>query len=519
MLEESYNEEKIISQDQQRPDPENIANVLIADSDPQVARFMLEILAGKGIRGHLALDKKEAIHFLEKNSCDLVFTSDRISSSPTKQNQTQDGFELLQKIRADSPEMPVVMIAKSQKPKAKGKEQQTGKELIETAVTAVRMGCYDFLIKPLDSQKIENLLDTFLPNHAVSTISSAYECTNCLYRIVGRNPKMVQTIELAKRVAPTSAPVLITGESGTGKELLSFLIHQRSRRVQGAYIKVNCAALSDSLLESELFGHEKGAFTGAYNQRKGRFEMAHGGTLLLDEISETPIKFQAKLLRVLEQQDFERVGGNKNISVDVRIISTTNRDLLEQVQQNRFRQDLYYRLNGLRLVICPLRKRTDDLSDLVWYFVNLYAREARRRISRLDPTMMDIFAKYHWPGNVRQLRNVVRTSLILGVGETLSLADVSWLFDELQPLAQEKAPLLSCENNGRDGLLAAASNDASRCGLGGVPLEQVERIAILDTLRQTGGNQTKAAKVLGISDRTLRGKIHRYRKLGCLQPA
>ncbi|MHC4735625.1 MAG: sigma 54-interacting transcriptional regulator, partial [Planctomycetota bacterium] len=286
-----------------------------------------------------------------------------------------------------------------------------------------------------------------------------------------------------------------------------------------AYIKVNCAALSDSLLESELFGHEKGAFTGAYNQHKGRFEMAHGGTLLLDEITETPIKFQAKLLRVLEQQDFERVGGNKNIRVDVRIISTTNKDLLQEVQQDRFRQDLYYRLNGVRLVICPLRKRSEDLSDLVWYFVNLYAREAQRRITKLDPVMMNVFAKYHWPGNVRQLRNVVRTSLILGAGENLSLADVSWLFDELQPLTQEKTnvhnssqkkhtddPMFSCENKS-DG------------GLGGLPLEQVERRAILDTLRQTGGNQTKAAKSLGISDRTLRGKIHRYRREGCMQPA
>ena len=533
-----------ISRDRQREgDPEDIANVLIVDNDPELARFMLEILARKGIRGHLANDKKDAIDFLDMGSCDLVFTSDKISRSATRPSQPHVGFELLQKIRANSPELPVVMIAKldprdsilDPRRVSSIQHRASSTQLIETAVKAVRLGCYDFLIKPLDREKIENLLDTFLPNHGVSTIASAYEGTNCLYRIVGRNAKMVQTVNLAKRVAPTSAPVLISGESGTGKELLSFLIHHKSRRAQGPYIKVNCAALSDSLLESELFGHEKGAFTGAYNQHKGRFEMAHGGTLLLDEIAETPIKFQAKLLRVLEQQDFERVGGNENIRVDVRIISTTNKDLLQQVQQERFRQDLYYRLNGVRLVICPLRKRSDDLSDLVWYFVNLYAREAQRRIAKLDSVMMDIFAKYHWPGNVRQLRNVVRTSLILGVGETLSLADVSWLFDELQPLPQEKTPLLSCEARSGDnssggkhtdnptlscesrsggGLPAAASNDASRCGLGGVALEQIERRAILDTLCQTGGNRTKAAKVLGISDRTLRDKIHRYRRQG-----
>ena len=322
---------------------------------------------------------------------------------------------------------------------------------------------------------------------------------------------MVQTVELAKKIAPTSAPVLVSGESGTGKELISYLIHYNSKRARGPYIKVNCAALSDSLLESELFGHEKGAFTGAYNQRKGRFEMAHGGTLLLDEITETPIKFQATLLRVLEHQGFERVGGTESVKVDVRIISTTNKDLLEEVGLDRFRKDLYYRLSGVRLVVPPLKKRKEDLTDLIWYFVNLYAREAQRHITKLDPATMEIFANYDWPGNVRQLRNVVQTSLTLGVGQTLSLADVSWLFDELQPLPQEKVNI-SDELCQREQL-----NLAQSTSLGGISLKRVERRAILDTLRQTAGNQTKAAKVLGISDRTLRDKIHRYRREGCLQ--
>jgi DNA-binding NtrC family response regulator len=232
--------------------------------------------------------------------------------------------------------------------------------------------------------------------------------------------------------------------------------------------------------------------------------MAHGGTLLLDEITETPIKFQAKLLRVLEQQDFERVGGNNSIRVDVRIISTTNKDLLQEVAQGRFRQDLYYRLCGVRLMIPPLRQRPEDLPDLVWHFVNLYARQAQRNITELDPAMMDIFAKYHWPGNIRQLRNVVLTSLILGTGQRLSLADVSWLFDELQPLPQEHN--LSVDNE-----------KTSVSGLVGLPLQQVERQAILDTLQHTSGNQTKAAKILGISDRTLREKVRRYRQKECMQ--
>ena len=501
---------------------EDIANVLIVDNDSELVRFMLELLARKGIRGHLADNKDSAANFINKGSCDLVFTSDIINRQVNLSGQRQDGFELLEKIRANCPEMPVVMITE-----AKIRSQQYHQQTIETAVRAIQRGCCDFFVKPLDYEKIENLLDTLLPNHGVSTAASSLQDTRCLYRIVGASAKLIQTVDLAKRVAPTSAPVLISGESGTGKELLSYLIYQESKRARGSYVKINCAALSDSLLESELFGHEKGAFTGAYAQRKGRFEMAHGGTLLLDEITETPIRFQAKLLRVLEQQDFERVGGNESVRVDVRIISTTNKDLLQEVRQGRFRQDLYYRLSGVRLVVCPLRERKDDLYDLVWYFVNLYTREVQRRITKLDPAMMEIFAKYHWPGNVRQLRNVVRTSLILGIGQTLSLADVSWLFDELQPLPQDRyndlivsqraGPVLSSSGAEKNNASGIPSNTAPVSDLGGVPLERVERQAILDTLRKTGGNQTKAAKVLGISDRTLRDRIHRYRKQGCKQ--
>ena len=476
-------------------------NVLVVDSNPEAIRSMLELLARKGIRGTIANDNESALAFLDKGSYDLVFISDKICCQASGVGQRQCGFELFEKIKANFPEMPVVMISGDAAQKPANPHQ-----LIETVVRALRAGCYEFLIKPLNHKKIECVLDTLLPNHSVDSCAWAEDGSQSLYRIVGKSAKLMQTVNLAKKIAPTSVPVLISGESGTGKELISYLVHHTSKRSTGPYIRVNCAALSDSLLESELFGHEKGAFTGAYTQRKGRFEMAHGGTLLLDEITETPIKFQAKLLRALEQQDFERVGGNDNVRVNVRIISTTNKDLLEQVQEGRFRKDLYYRLNGVRLVICPLRQRTEDLTELVWHFINLYARETQRRITRIDSGMMDIFAKYHWPGNIRQLRNVVLTSLILGVGETLSLADVSWLFEELQPLPQENR--LSTDGAG-----------LPIPPLAGLPLEQVERQAILDTLRHTDGNQTKAAKVLGISDRTLRDRIQRYRRQGCLQSA
>jgi len=477
------------------------ANVLIVDGDSVVVRFMLEILARKGICGITAGDEKTAVELLDKGDYDMVFVGDKISLRPGLSPQADGGFELLRKVRVNSPELPVIMTGQAEPAETNGQRQ-----IIETAVRAIRAGCFDFLARPLDRQKVEDLLDTILPNHTVAVAASAQEDTRNLYTIVGKDPKLIQTMELAKKIAPTSIPVLVSGESGTGKELFSYFIHHNSKRSDGPYIRVNCAALSSSLLESELFGHEKGAFTGAYTQRKGRFEMAHGGTLLLDEITETSSKFQAKLLRVLEQQDFERVGGNENVRVDVRVISTTNKDLPEEVRQGRFRSDLYYRLSGVRLVISPLRQRGEDIPDLVWHFVNLYARQMQRKISRIDPAMIDIFSKYHWPGNVRQLRNVVLTSLMLGVGTTLSLADVSWLFDELQPLPQAKTADLSCENG-------AAAGES----LGGISLAQLEQRAILDTLRHTSGNQAKAAKVLGISDRTLRDKMRQYRNQGVLQ--
>ena len=490
------------------------ASVLVVDSDRGAVRLILEILAQKGICANVANDRRTAVEFFDKNDCDLIFTSADI-------DHTNDGFELLGAIKKRSPEFPVIMLAgASCVVRSASCEESTQSALrntqyaVETAVKAMRSGCSDFIIKPATREKIEMLLDTFVPNHSVFTAASAQQGSHCLYQIVGKSPKLVQTIRLAERIAPTSVPVLIRGETGTGKELISFLIHQKSKRALAPYIKVNCAALSDSLLESELFGHEKGAFTGAYTQRKGRFEMADGGSLLLDEITETPLRFQAKLLRLIEQQEFERVGGNENVLVNVRIISTTNKDLPEEVRQGRLRRDLYYRLSGVRLEVSPLRERPEDLPELVWHFVNLYAHQTNRRVTSLDPAMMDIFARYDWPGNVRQLRNVVLTSLLLGIGPVLSLADVSWLFDELQPLPQNDSSCVvrsaSCEKG--DSTQYAIRNTQYDCGIGGIPLEQVERCAILDTLRQTAGNQTKAAKVLGISDRTLRDKVRRYRQ-------
>ena len=327
-------------------------------------------------------------------------------------------------------------------------------------------------------------------NHNMPLADDDGDSRAMVMRIAGCSKALNETLDLARKIAPTSLPVLISGESGTGKELVAGLIHRCSQRCQGPYIRVNCAALSESLLESELFGHERGAFTGAVTQRKGRFERAHGGTLLLDEISETTPRLQAELLRVLEQQDFERVGGVEAVRVNVRVIATTNRDLELEVRQGRFRRDLYYRIKGMHLVTPALRERPEDIPALVWHFISLYAPESRRSITELDSDMMSLFERCLWPGNVRQLRNVVRTSLVLGAGPRLSLEGAAGVADELAPAPTEWAQGSA------------------------LSLDELERQAILEALRRTNRHQAKAARLLGITDRTLREKLRRYRQDG-----
>jgi len=511
------------------PGKTDTASVLIADADPRVARVLLQILAQRGIRAHIVEDGRAALEFVDRCECDLAFVSWSVLFGRRDEPGRPIDSHTVRQLRANQPELPLIMVAGIDDLGIcrSGKETEDSGEGVwfrltaEAVQQALGTGANELLIKPLDRDQVDHLLDRFLPAHRVSHLASAEEATRRLYQIVGTCPSMVRVMELACRVAPTSAPVLISGESGSGKELFSCLIHHRSRRALGPYVQVNCAALNESLLESELFGHEKGAFTGAYAQHKGRFERAHGGTLLLDEISETPVRFQAKLLRILEQQEFERVGGRDAIRVNVRVISTTNKDLLEEVQHGRFRQDLYYRLSAARLVIPPLRQRAEDLEELAWHFVNQYARESQRGITSLDPVMMEIFRHYDWPGNVRQLRNVVRTCLILGTGPVLRLEDVSWLMDAApaySPAVATHARILEDPEGAGSARMSRRSIEGPS-GLGGLSLEVIERRAILETLEKTSGNRKKAADLLGISDRTLRDRIRRYRQERALQPA
>jgi two-component system NtrC family response regulator len=455
--------------------------ILVVDDEANYLTVMQALLEEAGYETLTSLSGPEALKAAAQTDLDAVLTDMKMPK--------MSGIELLGELKHLYPDIPVIIM--------------TAYGTVEKAVEAMKKGAFDYILKPFKNEEILVTIAKALEHRHLllknRLLSNDLEKKYGFPNIVGESKAIQEILALVKRVAGSKATVLISGESGTGKELIAQLIHNESQRAQAPFVKVNCASLSDSLLESELFGHEKGAFTGAAGRHRGRFERAHGGTLLLDEITETRPAFQAQLLRVLEQMDFERVGGTESINVNVRVISTTNKDILREVEKGRLRSDLYYRIAGIRLIVPPLRERKDDLPLLIWHFVNLFAHEAKRPITSIDPVMLDVFAKYHWPGNIRQLRNVLRTSIILGSGPTLSLTDISWLLDELQTTAQtcnlDLPPLI------------------------GSTLAQLEERVILSTLHHTGGNQAKAAKVLGISDRTLRDKMKRYRSRCELQPA
>ncbi len=439
---------------------------MVVTDDSALAGSVLQILAGRGLHGVLARNTDQALRQIRVDSCDMVLAD----------FETLDGRhdQFIRQCKIDSPELPIVMLS-----------EDAGIELV---VDSLRSGCEDFLTKSSINGRLAVILETYLPNRDVPMAASSETGNFC--DMVGKSSRLLEAVSLAEKVAPTSIPVLITGESGTGKELISNFIHCHSNRANGPYIRVNCAALSESLLESELFGHERGAFTGANSLRKGRFERAHGGTLLLDEISETGPRLQAELLRVLEQQDFERVGGSESVSVNVRVICTSNKDLPAEIASGRFRADLYYRISGAHIEVPSLRDRSEDIPALIWHFVNKYAREVRRQITRIDDRMLKAFSQYHWPGNIRQLRNVVRASLIFGEGPVLSMPNAQTL--------RVDTPAQSLDH--KHSLL----------------LDEVERKAIFEALRRTNSHQAKAADLLGITDRTLREKLRRYRKEGHL---
>ncbi len=453
-----------------------IQKAIVADDAPADRELMEELLRAvdEDLDVAVARDGVEACKLLEQDSFDVIFTDLKMPG--------KDGLQVLQKARSLDPPSEVVVV--------------TGHGDVPTAVEAMKRGGFDYLLKPISVDEVEVLLRR-LNEHRRLVEENRYlhaELTggNGVQDIVGNSAAVKQTCAEAMHVARTDATVLLQGESGTGKELISRLIHNSSPRRKAAFIRVNCAALSDSILESELFGHEKGAFTGAHAARLGRFELADGGTLLLDEITETSDKLQAQLLRVIEQKEFERVGGTRTIRVDVRFIVTTNRDLAAEVAEGRFREDLYYRINVVPLVLAPVRERDGDVELLTGHFVRKFSRRLGKQCLKVDEGVLEAFRKYPWPGNVRELENLMQRIVIMDTDGVLGVDDLP------------------------DYVLAPR-----RAAVGEPPwgstLADVEREVILQTLRKVAGNRTRAAERLDISTRTIRNKLKKYMTEGHIE--
>ena len=419
-----------------------------------------------------------AQELMGKDNFDLIFVDVRLPDG--------EGTDLLRQLQT-RPQKPLVVIV-------------TGFGSVESAVNCMRDGAFDYLIKPFSSDQIEVTLkkaqeftqllkvNRFL-NHEVDAESG--------YELLGHSPAMDQLRALIRKVARTHATVLIQGESGTGKELVARALYRESPRAGAPFIKVNCAAIPENLIESEFFGHEKGAFTGALNKREGRFELAHGGTILLDEVSEISPQVQAKLLRVLQERELERTGGNRTIKVDVRVLATTNRHLEQSIERKEFRQDLYFRLNVVPIFVPPLREHREDIPHLVAQFMQCFTRKHGVRVAGISPACMAAVQAHHWPGNVRELKNVIERAVILcGDGEDLQT-------DHLGFATSSHAPAPSPAVGSTTAPASSAMDE-------GLSLPELEKRQILLVLERCNGNRTHAAKKLGISIRTLRNKLHEY---------
>ncbi len=444
----------------------DMAAVLVVDDD-QVHRYMLCSMLGEwGYRVVEADDGTTAVTAVENHSYDAVLMDIRMAR--------MDGREAFIRIQAIAPTLPVILM--------------TAYSTVESAVETIQQGAHDYLTKPLDFDRLRLALERAVDHHQV--VAKKYQLekgkTGLKTRIIGSSPPMVELLEMISYVAPTEATVLIYGESGTGKELVAEALHVNSERKNNPFVKVNCAALAEGLLESELFGHEKGAFTGAEKRREGKFVQADGGTLFLDEIGETSQAMQVKLLRVLQEQELQRVGGDKTISVDVRIIAATNRALEEEVKKNNFRDDLYYRLNVVMIVVPPLRKRGEDIRQLVEHFAGKFAKKNRRNLEKITPECMDLLIRYPWPGNVRELENAIERGVILMRGTSLT----------------ERSLPLAIQNQIENNHIVDEQIPVS--------LFESEKKLIIKTIEETSGNKSEAARRLGITRKTLLNKLNKY---------
>lgn len=475
----------------------SLEKILIVEDEPIVRNLLQSIFARQKYFVACASSLAEARASIEREAFDMMLLDLRLPDG--------DGLKFLEQVMA-LPERPLVVMV-------------TGYGTIESAVACMRAGAFDYVLKPFSPSQIEVILRKAQSYRQLVGVNKLLtddpEDEDSV--LVGRSPAMLRLRQLIERVALTDATVLVTGESGTGKEMIAREFYRRSPRRDHPYIKVNCAAISETLMESEFFGHERGAFTGATERREGRFELANHGTLLLDEVSEIPPGLQAKLLRVLQEREFERVGGNRTIKVNVRIIATSNRDLISYVEKGDFRQDLYYRLNVFPVIVPPLRERAEDIPMLAEHFLRRFARKHGIKVTGLSDSARAAIIAYRWPGNVRELQNTIERAVILSEGGrpvTAASLGLPGGVSESEPPFQEPAPAAVGAPAETPAGEEVASQQAAPAGAEVFRLDQLEKQAIQAALRSTGGNRTQAAAALGISIRTLRNKLQEYRESG-----
>jgi len=446
----------------------NRFHILVADDEPAQREMVSGFLKKQGFEVIAADSGEKALELFRQDTFDLVLTDQKMAN--------MSGLELLQAVHSINPETPVILI--------------TAFGTIEAAVAALKQGAIDYLTKPLNLDELLHRIRQVSDHHRILNenreLREALQERHRIEGIVGESGSMLEVLSMVRRVAPSEATVLIRGESGTGKELIAKAIHFGSPRGRGPLVKVNCAALPEALLESELFGHEKGAFTGAVTSRQGRFELANGGTIFLDEIGDLPLHLQAKLLRVLQEREYEKVGSSRPVKVNVRILAASHRPLEALIKAGQLREDLYYRLNVVTILIPPLRERRSDLSLLIEHFVRRFAEKNGRTIRGLTPEGRDILLRYDYPGNVRELENIIERAVVLTRDDVIASGDL--------PLTVQEPEI--ADRNPETNLTAA--------------VEALERRMIRDALARSDGVQTRAAELLGIGERALRYKLIKY---------
>jgi two-component system nitrogen regulation response regulator GlnG len=460
--------------------------LLVIDDEESVRYSFRRVLEGDGVSVLTAATAAEGLATLAERRPDVVVLDLQL---PDK-----SGLDVFREIHAADPRRPVIFV--------------TAHGTTETAIEAMKGGAFDYLVKPVDLERLSQVLERAYAAARLMHVPAELPTEEPADRIIGRSPLMQEMCKMIGRIAPQDVNVLILGESGTGKELVARALYQHSRRAERPFAVINCAAIPETLLESELFGHEQGAFTGANRRRIGKFEQANGGTLLLDEIGDMPAPLQAKMLRVLQEQRFERLGSNETVATDVRVLAATNHDLQKLVQEGRFRKDLYYRLNVVTLRVPPLRDRLDDVAELAHYFLFRFDRELGLDLRAFDPEVLERLERYAWPGNVRELQSIVKQAMLAGSGHVLLPEFLPEALQEAPPASPQPAPPPGTLHLGGliDELLERGETD-----LHAKVMAAVERELFLKVLAHTHGHQAQASRLLGLNRTTLRYKL---RQLG-----